>query len=363
MVPDGGRPSGGSLYDRRLVAGLHVLGRAACLVPVAGDWPAPDAAARVRLRSALGGASPGRAVVLDGLVGCAAPEVVDDAVRSGVPVHLLVHLPLPAETGRAPAEAAELTRREAAALAAATGVLTTSSWAAHDLRRRYGTEDAAVAEPGAHRGPVATGSAPPRLACVASLTPRKNQRLLLRALAPLTGLGWTLDLVGPEGDPAHVRELRAAVRDFPDPARVHFRGPLEGPALARQWARTDLLLLSSTAETYGMVVTEAIAHGVPAVVGAGTGAVEALDGTPCRRGPPGHDAAARPGAALDPAEPSAWTGALRNWLTDPGLRVRWRSAALARREKLRGWEDTARDVLAAIGPNTDLNTDDRRPSS
>ncbi|MFI7744121.1 glycosyltransferase family 4 protein [Kocuria rhizosphaericola] len=346
VVPDdGGRPTGGSLYDRRLVAALGVLGRPARLVPVAGDWPAPDGAARVRLRRALGGPAPGRAVVLDGLMGCADPETVDDAVRSGVPVHLLVHLPLPAETGLDPAATRELARREAAALAAATGVLVPSDWAARDLRRRYGTAGAVVAEPGAGRGPVAAGSSPPRLLCLASLTPRKNQRLLLRALAPLAGLGWTLDLVGPAGDPRHVRELRAAVLGLPEPGRVRCHGPLEGAALARQWARTDLLLLPSTAETYGMVVTEALAHGVPAVVAAGTGAVEALDGTP-RHGPA---AGARAGAALDPADPSAWTSVLRDWLTDPALRAQWRTAALARREHLRSWEDTARDVLAAIG--------------
>jgi hypothetical protein len=354
VVPDdGGRPTGGSLYDRRLVAALGGLGRPARLVPVAGDWPAPDGAARGRLRRALGAPSPGRAVVLDGLVGCAAPEAVEDAVRSGVPVHLLVHLPLPAETGLDSGAATELARREAAALAAATGVLVPSAWAARDLFRRYGTVDVAVAEPGAERGPVATGSRPPRLTCLASLTPRKNQRLLLEALAPLAGLDWTLDLVGPEGGAEHVGGLRAAVRELPDPGRVHCPGPLEGAALARQWARTDLLLLPSTAETYGMVVTEALAHGVPAVVAAGTGAVEALDGTPAPRdadgaGTPDGDGT-RAGAALDPADASTWTEALRDWLSDPALRAQWRAAALARRERLRGWEDTARDVLAAIG--------------
>lgn len=356
VVPDdGGRPTGGSLYDRRLVAALDALGHPARLVPVAGNWPAPDGAARARLRRALGAPAPGRAVVLDGLVGCAAPEAVDDAVRSGVPVHLLVHLPLPAETGLDPAAATELARREAAALAAATGVLAPSAWAARDLLRRYGTADAVVAEPGAERGPVAAGSRPPRLTCLASLTPRKNQRLLLEALAPLTGLGWTLDLVGPEGDPEHVAALHAALRDLPEPGRVRCPGPLEGAALARQWVRTDLLLLPSTTETYGMVVTEALAHGVPAVVAAGTGAVEALDGTPEPRGAAGAGAPAgtRAGAALDPADPSAWTEALRDWLTDPALRARWRAAALARREDLRGWADTARDVLAAIGPPLD----------
>jgi glycosyltransferase involved in cell wall biosynthesis len=366
VVPDdGGRPTGGSLYDRRLVAALDALGRPARLVPVAGSWPAPDGAARARLRRALGAPAPGRAVVLDGLVGCAAPEAVDDAVRSGVPVHLLVHLPLPAETGLDPAAATELARREAAALAAATGVLVPSAWAARDLLRRYGTADAVVAEPGAERGPVAAGSRPPRLTCLASLTPRKNQGLLLEALAPLTALGWTLDLVGPEGDPEHVRTLRAAVRDLPDPGRVRCPGPLEGAALARQWARTDLLLLPSTTETYGMVVTEALAHGVPAVVAAGTGAVEALDGTPGPRGAPDtgvpSGAGLRAGAALDPTDPSAWTAVLRDWLTDPALRAQWRAAALARRDRLRSWTDTARDVLAAIGKPLDPPFDPSDP--
>lgn len=344
VVPDdGGRPTGGSLYDRRLVAALGGLGRPARLVPVAGDWPAADAGARTRLRTALGEPAPGRTVVLDGLVGCAAPGVVGDAVRRGVPVHLLVHLPLPAETGLDPGAAARLARAEAAALAAATGVLTTSTWAARDLSRRYGTTDVAVAEPGAPRGPVSAGSAVPRLVCVASLTPRKNQLLLLQALAPLSGLPWTLELVGPAGGPAYGQRLRAAVRELPDASRVRLHGPLHGPALERLWTGADLLLLPSSAETYGMVVTEALGHGVPAVVGAGTGAVEALDGGPAPA------AAPRPGAALPPDDPSAWTGALRAWLTDPAVREQWRSAALARRARLRGWEDTARDVLTAIG--------------
>lgn len=352
VMPADERPTGGSLYDLRLTAGLESLGRTARTVPVAGDWPRPDGPARGRLRSVLGSPSRGRTVVLDGLVGCAAPDVVDDAVRSGVPVHLLVHLPLPAETGLDPAVAAELARREAAALAAASGVLATSHWAARDLRERYGTEGVAVAVPGVVPAPVAGGSVPPRLSCVGSLTPHKNQPLLLEALAPLVHLDWTLDLVGAPG-PAHfVRALRTAVEQFPDPGRVRLVGARTGADLEAHWAATDLLLLPSIAETYGMVVTEALAHGIAAVVPAGTGAVEALDGGP---GPVPE----RAGAALPTAEPGGWTAVLHDWLCDPSVRARWRTAALARRRHLRSWTDTARDVLAAL----DSHPDDRRPSS
>ena len=88
-------------------------------------------------------------------------------------------------------------------------------------------------------------------------------------------------------------------------------------------------------------------------------AVEALDGSPDP--PDGAAAAGRAGADLDPADPSAWTDVLGDWLTDPGLRGRWRAAALTRRGRLRRWEDTARDVLAAIGPLLDRPFDPSDP--
>ena len=53
-------------------------------------------------------------------------------------------------------------------------------------------------------------------------------------------------------------------------------GILVGQALDQKWDTADLLVLTSRIETYGLVVVEALARGIPAVVSAGTGAVEAL---------------------------------------------------------------------------------------
>jgi hypothetical protein len=36
---------------------------------------------------------------------------------------------------------------------------------------------------------------------------------------------------------------------------------------------------------------------------------------------------------------------IRRWLSEPGLRSSWRAAALAARERLPGWESTARNVV------------------
>ena len=143
------------------------------------------------------------------------------------------------------------------------------------------------------------------------------------------------------------------------------RGELSGETLDEAWHRADLSLLVSRAEAYGMVVTESLARGIPVVVRAGTGAVEALAaGSPGTAGPSGAAAPdgggepALPGAAVELGEdPAPLARILRGWLTDSGLRSRWRATALAARNRLPGWDATALTVLEAIagdGPGNRL---------
>lgn len=53
--------------------------------------------------------------------------------------------------------------------------------------------------------------------------------------------------------------------------RAEFTGVLRGPALSRAYANMDLLAFPSETETFGLVVLEALASGVPAVVTASGG--------------------------------------------------------------------------------------------
>ena len=89
-----------------------------------------------------------------------------------------------------------------------------------------------------------------------------------------------------------------------------------------------------------MVVTEALARGLPVVAADVGGVPEAMgngaDGT-------------RPGVLVPPDDPAALGDTLRAWLEDPGLRRRLRRAARERRESLADWSATTSavaDVLA-----------------
>ena len=335
-------PSGGNTYNRELVAALRAAGAAVDVREVPGGWPDPTARDVARLAGVL---REHRAWLVDGIVACAAPEAVRAAVDAGGTVAVLVHMALADEVGLAPARREDRAARERDALRAASRVIGTSRTAAADLARRHGLADVRVALPGARPAPLAAGTRPPeppRFLALGALTPTKDQVTLVRALARVRDLAWGARLVGPEdADPGYARRVRAQIEEAGVAARAQVTGPRTGADLEAQWAGADLLVMTSRTETFGLAVTEALAHGIPAVVPAGTGAVEAL-GTGAEDGP------GPPGRAVAPGDAGALAATLREWLTDERLRARWRAAARDRRRRLPGWDVTAGQVLAHL---------------
>lgn len=336
VVPPGlEQPTGGNRYDLALAAALTDAGVGVELRTAPGRWPVGGAGDRDRLAALLCGPDP---VLVDGLVACGAPGAVAGAVAGGTPVHVLVHMPLALDAGLSRAAAARLAALEREALHAATGVVATSRWTAGYLRDQHGLRAVGVATPGTDPAPTAAGSTPPKLLQLAAVTPVKDQLTVVEALALLPDLSWTADLTGSlEVDPAYAARVSHAVDRHGLATRVRLTGPVAGDAWREAWAGADLLLLPSRSETWGLVVGEALARGVPAVVSNGTGAEEALGRSP---------EAGVPGAAVPAGDPVALAAAVRD-LLGPG-RCRARQAAAERRLALRRWPDTASDVVAAV---------------
>ncbi|MBT2595194.1 glycosyltransferase [Arthrobacter sp. ISL-72] len=372
--------SGGNAYNAALARGLTALGAEVEICHVDGHWPVGSEEERRRLAGMLldGGSGNGSGgsssdggprsresvTIVDGLVALGAPGALEEAAAAGCPAWILLHMTLE--------EHPDLEER---ALAAAAGVICASSTAATAIRARYsgarysgaansltgGVRRALppihAAPPGTNPAPLAAGSEPPHLVSVAALLPNKDQLLLLAALAELKDLPWTAALVGSDSaDPAYAEAVRSTVTRLGLAGRVAVRGELTGQAFAEEWHRADLSLLVSRVETYGMVVTESLAHGIPVVVRSGTGAVEALAAGspdvpegPAAEAPDGGGGPALPGAAVVlNTDPAPLAAALRRWLTDQDLREQWREAAVAARKRLPGWDVTARTVLDIV---------------
>jgi glycosyltransferase involved in cell wall biosynthesis len=339
-IDDPSRPSGGNTYDRRLCHRLSSIGWSVREHAVPGRWPRADATSLAALDGVVKRIHDDAVVLLDGLVASNAHDVLAPQARR-LRLVVLVHMPL---GHRPPAEEADDVRlRERAVLSAAAAVVTTSAWSRRRLLELYPLcgDRVHVAEPGVDAADVATGTAAGgTLLCVAAVTPGKGHDVLLDALMTLTDLSWHCLCVGSlDRDPEFAERLRHRAVDGGLVGRVSFTGPRTGAALADTYANADLLVLASRAETYGMVVTEALARGLPVVASNVGGVTEAL----------GHGAdGIRPGLLVPPDDRVALTAALRTWLVDPELRGRLRRAARERREALPRWSTTACVVAGVL---------------
>ncbi|MCA1960382.1 MAG: glycosyltransferase family 1 protein, partial [Desulfomonile sp.] len=96
---------------------------------------------------------------------------------------------------------------------------------------------------------------------VGRVSKEKNLELLVRAFSKLSHSTKNVCLVV-VGDGPYLNEMRRALEGTP----AVFTGYLEGEALASVYASADLFVFPSTTDTFGNVVLEAQASGIPVIV-------------------------------------------------------------------------------------------------
>ncbi|KTS36477.1 glycosyl transferase family 1 [Methylobacterium indicum] len=330
-------PTGGYAYARQILRHLPARGVAAKSLALPDGFPDPGADDLARTRAALAGVPAEAALLVDGLAyGALPPELIRAAGR---PMAALVHHPLGYETGLSPERAATLVAGERAALALASHVVATSRYTARLLTAAFGVapERITVAEPGtAPAARVAPRPGPHlRLLAVGTVSPRKGYDILVRALATLADLDWSLTIAGsldrvPESAAALRRQIAAAGLA----GRVALAGAVTPDALDALLAGADIAVSASLFEGYGMALTEALARGLPLVAATGGAAAETVP--------------AGAGRTVPPGDAPALAAALRDLIADPARRAEAAAASWAAGQRLPDWPDTAASIAAAL---------------
>ena len=162
---------------------------------------------------------------------------------------------------------------------------------------------------------------PTRLITVAMMRPGDklaSYRVLAQALARLTDLDWSLEVIGDGPARAAVHAALAPLGD-----RVVYAGALAEPQIAARLAAADLFVWPAINEAFGMALLEAQASGLPVVAGASGGVGDVVDdGVTGLLTPPGDDA--------------AFAAALRMLIADPPRRKAMGASA---RDKVRREHD------------------------
>jgi len=332
VVPgDLATPTGGYVYDRRIIAELRALGWHVQVLDIGDGFPCPTAQTRAGARRRLAELPGGRLIVIDGLaLGVLAEEA--QALAPGCRLVALVHHPLALETGLSAEESLALRDSERAALACARHVITTSPGTARVLVADYAVapQRLSIVRPGTDRVAARPRAPAPvvDLLAVGSVVPRKGYDVLVAALAGISDLAWRFTIAGDrERAPETAQRLDAQIAGLGLAGRVTFAGAVAPQRLMQLYAAADLFVLPSRFEGYGMAYAEAIAHGVP-VVGTQAGAIP--DTVP-----------AGAGVLVPPDDVEALAAILRGLIESPGERERLAAGARAAAATFPSWQESA----------------------
>ena len=102
-----------------------------------------------------------------------------------------------------------------------------------------------------------------RIVFVGRLAPYKGLDILLKALAPLAGRAWTLDVYG---DGPSQANLSASAERLGLGAQVRFRGVIPSDQVVPALAVADLCVVPSRYDGWGMATSEALRAGIPVLV-------------------------------------------------------------------------------------------------
>jgi glycosyltransferase involved in cell wall biosynthesis len=330
-------PTGGYRYDRRIVRELRLLDCEVDVLDLGSTFPFPSLAERSEALAILSRVPRGRPIVIDGLAFGALPEA--GTLRHRTPLVALVHQPLAFDAGLDPAHAKMFRKTERIALAAASQVVVTSETTARIVKTDYHVrpERIWIVRPGNDSVPHASGSRDGivRLISVGSVVPGKGYDLLIAALANLIDLPWQLTIAGDRTrDAAAAAQLDTAIQVHGLESRVAVLGAVRSERLTELYLAADIFVLASRFESYGMALTEAIAHGLP-VVSTKVGAIPTT-------------VPANTGLLVPPEDVAALAAALQSLIANEAERCRLARNARAAARQLPTWADSAQDFAGAV---------------
>jgi glycosyltransferase involved in cell wall biosynthesis len=332
-------PTGGYVYDRRVIQELRERGVDVTHLEWGSSFPHPSAHDTAEAIAQLSAIDDLRVVLIDGLaLGALEPAPFAAALAvTNTPVVALIHHPLALEGHLDDARRDELFRIERENLARCARVITTSAATAKVLVDEYAvpTSQITVARPGTDRPHYETlPGSPPLIVSVGSQSPRKGHDVLLRALGEITSLPWQAVICGSARDEAHSLALHRLMEELGLAQRVRVEGELSTTELHELYSRASVFALATRFEGYGMVFDEAMAFGLP-IVSCAVGAVP--------------DTVAPGAGILVPADdPEAFAAALGRVLTDEDQRRAMATASHQAGLALPRWSDTARIIAGVL---------------
>lgn len=266
--------TGCKIYNKRIIEGLRGKGHDVKLYRLADDFPFPDEESVNYCLQVVRTIPPNEPVLIDGTAFGPLLAVIREVIGKN-PIIGLIHLPLSVDPNFSAYQRTMLTSAELEAFRLATKFITSSSYTA-DVLQNLGIDQNKIFTiiPGLDKVPQKKkyANVPTKFLSIANMCRSNDHAVLVRALAALRDKNWVLHCYGSlDQDREYVSDFQALIRKNKLQDKILVHGTISGKELSDAFLDTDLFVHPSDFETYGMALTEALAHGIPVVASTGGG--------------------------------------------------------------------------------------------
>ena len=261
--------TGGFIYAKRIINELRLIGRNVILHELSGELPNEDTPAKISAKMILDQVSDNDIVIIDWL-GIIAFEKVLEIHHLRVIFIALIHNPVHIDSlsfRKINFEAFEIKF-----LSMFQQVIVTSEYTAELLRKYTKELEINTVNPGIdipakiNDSYISNSKHTIKILSVGSLIPRKGIVVLIEALSQLKEIKWELICVGNVNrNKEYVENIKMKISSFNLIDRIKFTGNVSPQKLSKLFQSSDIFVLPSYFESYGMVLAEAMIYSLPII--------------------------------------------------------------------------------------------------
>jgi glycosyltransferase involved in cell wall biosynthesis len=190
-----------------------------------------------------------------------------------------------------------------------------------------------------------------KILCVANYIPRKGGMTLIEAYSKINSQGFVLHMVGnPTKDQAFYQQLTSKAKELHVDNSIIFHDGKDQEVVKYLYSNSDIFVLPSFKETFGIVLIEAMHYGLPIITNNCTAMPDLIsDG--------------ENGILVTPGDIEELAQALETLITQPELRKKLGKQGQEKVKKAFCWNSTCSDFLTLVRrfdpenvTNTDLQT-------
>ena len=208
------------------------------------------------------------------------------------------------------------------------------------LKGRY-TGPFMIAVPGRERKPATetcdkTEKSALSLLFLGNVIPRKCLHLVIRHLSGVSGIPYKMIIAGDSSlDPSYTERLKKMISGYKLEKQIMFRGRVSESEKKDILEKTDILLMPSSHEGYGIAYIEALSYGVIPIAGLSGGASELI-----RNGENGY--------LIDPSDGGKLKSILNALWENPELKKKISTAACNSWAAHPDWEETFEELIDSL---------------